>query len=617
MIQDLARTARYSSAFVELTKTRFVSLETCLDALLNTGLRTLGLTRSSVWLFEGEGAQIFCLRARQSEGEQDLTGTRIQRDQCPNYFQALHSELVIDAHDATNDPRTGELDAAYLRPYRVRALLDAPVRIFGRQVGVLCSEAAQIRNWDQPDRNFAVALATLVSLALEHAELLRTQEQLRQSSGFDLGTGLPNAEHFSRQLSLVVAGNHGRADGWVLRFEPSQAANLRSALSESSQRELYRRIAERLRAELPDLLELAHLGEGEFLLLLGDTTIAPRQLLDHFEQLLSPPFELEGQALLLAPRCGLRRLEPGPDAAELLRDAETAVQEARASGQRLVEHSAALDARLHAAHEREQAIRHAAQRREFELLYQPMIELFEGRLTGLEALIRWRHPEQGVLGPEHFLQVLLDTGLIVPIGHALFCEALATVSRLQKALGRPDLGLSFNLSAPELASPRLVGLIRTQLAGFSFPRGQLALEVTENAVLADETGIARTLGELRDLGCRVHLDDFGTGYSSLNHIRRLPFDAIKIDRSFLLGALADPRDRKLIQMLVSLSHEFGRESVAEGIADRGLLQLALSLDAHIGQGFLIAEPLAASMINPEWLRDFETRSAELISAART
>ena len=213
-----------------------------------------------------------------------------------------------------------------------------------------------------------------------------------------------------------------------------------------------------------------------------------------------------------------------------------------------------------------------------------MVELSSGRLTGLEALIRWQRTPEELLSPEQFLPVLLQTGLIVPIGHALFRQAVAAVARLQRELGRPDLGLSFNLSGPELRNPRLLELVREQLASHQFARGQLALELTEHAVLDEDIGATRRLlEELAALGCRIHLDDFGTGYSSLNHLRMLPFDALKIDRSFLRGALTDPRDRLLMQLLVDLGNAVGRDCVAEGIADAEHLKLAVELGARIGQ----------------------------------
>lgn len=606
--------ARYHAAFTELTQTRFVSLEQCLDALLTTGVLSMKLSRASVWLFEGDGTQIHCTRAVQLQGHENMTGTRIQRSACPSYFDALRSAMVIDANDAEHDPRTIELADNYLRPNGVRALLDAPVRIFGEQVGVMCMESSELQQWQQPDKNFSAALGTLVGLALEHAELLRAREQMQRSLEFDLNTGLPNAHHFERELSLVLT-HVQRMRGWVVRLELRQYAILRASLSDSAMRELYRQIAERLRLYTPELLAMAHAGDSEFCLLsaLDDE----QQLIAAVRSAFDEPIELEGQSLLISPIFGLRRVDAAHAgaAAELMRDAETAMHQTRDLTGDVVIHSAELSAERQQAHALEQAIRRAVKEREFSLLLQPMIDLRSGHLTGLEALIRWRRADGSVLLPQDFLQVLLDTGLIVPVGRRLLVNAMHQLAQLQRALSRPDLGLSFNLSAPELMQTGLAELIRTEMRALDLPHGQFAIELTENAVIADEQGINAVLTELRDIGCRVHLDDFGTGYSSLNHMRKLPFDAIKIDRSFLCGALANAADRRMIGMLVSLSRDMGRECVAEGIEDAAHLSLALSLGAHIGQGFLIARPMPVEAINLVWLDAFEKQCRVYIESA--
>jgi diguanylate cyclase len=614
-VHDGPQRTAYQLAYTELTQTRFASLEDCLDALLAAGMVTLELSRASVWLFEGDGAQIHCLRSSESNGHPPMHGKRLQRSSCPGYFDALHSELVIDAGDAEADPRTCELVDSYLRPFGVRALLDAPIRIFGNQVGVLCLEGDEVREWNVPDRSFSAGLGALVGLALEHAELLRAREQMRRSQEFDLDTGLPNAHHFERALGLMLSGGHP-APGWVVRLELSQYPALRASLSNTAMRELYRQVAERLRLHVPGLTEIAHAGDSEFCLFsdLDDSTALLHAIRSSFAE----PIALEGQSLLLAPLCGLRRIDQdavGP-VSEWMRDAETAMHQARDGGGEAVVHSAQLSLERQQAHALEQAIRRGVQAQEFFLLVQPMIDLSNGRLVGLEALIRWRQHDGSIVLPDVFLQVLLDTGLMLQVGRRLLTQALGEVAQLQRALGRDDLGLSFNLAAPELMQPGLIDLIRQQMQVQGFPRGQLAIELTESAVIADEAGIARILDDLRAIGCRVHLDDFGTGYSSLNHMRQLPFDAIKIDRSFLRGALHSESDRRLIGMLVTLSREMGRECIAEGIADAEHLHLAGVLHAQIGQGFMIAEPLPIASITTHWLQEFEARCRGYVADAQ-
>ncbi len=602
------------AAFATLTRTRFASLDDCLDSVLQTGIASLKLSRASVWRFEGDGRQIHCARAALVTQSDALVGARIRRAQCPVYFQALHSDLLIAAGDAFQDPRTRELVAYYLEPLGVRALLDVPIRIFGRQVGVLCLESGELREWQTVDQAFAVGLGTLVGLAYEHAELLRTRAQMQISAEFDPHTGLANSNRFERTLLRVFGVSH-HPGGWLVRLLLDQYPYLRANLSEPSLRELYQLVADRLRERVAGLIELAHVGDGEYCLLCLPSDQA--DLMDAVRACFLDAIELDGQALLLTPRCGLRMIPPGVNGAttDWMREAETALHEARQGVLDVVCHSPALSADRQQAHALEQAVRHAVQQDEFTLHLQPMFDLEQGHVLALESLIRWRQPDGALLLPDSFLPELLRTGLIVPVGRRLLQQALAVVGGLQKQLGRPDLGLSFNLSAPELMQPGLCELIAEEFARLDFPPGQLAIELTETVVIADESGVVGVLRALRALGCRVHLDDFGTGYSSLNHMRLLPFDAIKIDRSFLRGALDSSSDRRLIRMLVELCGELGRECVAEGISDIQQLGLARNLGAQIGQGFLLSHPVAIETITGAWLDQIELDARSLMEAA--
>lgn len=604
------------AAFAALTQTRFASLHECLDAVLQSAIATLQVSRASVWRFEGDGGQIHCTRLALNGRSDELGGTRIRRAQCPAYFDALHSDLLIAAGDARQDPRTCELTQYYLEPLGVRALLDVPIRIFGRQVGVLCLESETLRDWQRPDEAFAVGLGTLVSLAYEHAELLRTRTQMQISAEFDQRTGLANLHRLERTL-LRVFGLPQHSGGWLVHLQLRQYPYLRSHLSEPSLNELYQLVADRLRDQVPGLVELAHAGDAEYCLL----TLPCSQdvLVDAIRASFLQPILLDGESLLLTPQCGLRVIAPAvrPEVANWMREADTALHEARQGAAEFVCHSPALSAVRQQAHVLEQSLRRAVRLDEFVLHLQPMFSMQTGRVAALEALIRWRQPDGVLQLPDSFLDVLLQTGLIIPVGRRLLRHALEAVANLQKQWARADLGLSFNLSAPELVQPGLCELLTAEFARLGFPPAQLAIELTETVVISDQEGIVSVLRSLRALGCRVHLDDFGTGYSSLNHMRLLPFDALKIDRSFLCGALVSEADRRLIRMLVDLCRELGRESVAEGIADVDHLRLATDLAADLGQGYLLSYPVAIESISSAWLADVEQSARSLLQQARS
>jgi EAL domain-containing protein (putative c-di-GMP-specific phosphodiesterase class I) len=279
---------------------------------------------------------------------------------------------------------------------------------------------------------------------------------------------------------------------------------------------------------------------------------------------------------------------------ELLRDADTAMYRAKGLGRdRYETFDEGMHARAVALLKLESDFRRALERSELSLIYQPILHLRSGSGRIFEALVRWRHPERGLLSPDEFIPLAEETGLIVPLGQWVLREACAAVRSWRDAGGArgEEASVSVNLSVREFSQDDLVGRTAELLRQYDLGPGSLKLEITESVIMGDpEAAIVRCLA-LRELGVGIAIDDFGTGYSSLSYLRRLPVDALKIDRSFVSSMLESTESLEIVRAILSLAGTLRIATVAEGVETRDQLEKLRELGCDFGQGYLFARPM--------------------------
>jgi diguanylate cyclase len=273
---------------------------------------------------------------------------------------------------------------------------------------------------------------------------------------------------------------------------------------------------------------------------------------------------------------------------DLIRDADAAMYRAKARGQGVELFDEAMRQDVHDRLALEAALRRGIGRDELRLHCQPLVSLADARIEGFEALVRWEHPERGLVPPGSFIPLAEETGLIVPIGAWVLNEACATLRQIIDETGMASLQVSVNVSPRQLQQPDFVAQVRTALDDNGLEASCLVVEITESAIM--EAGAAAILRGLKDLGVRLAMDDFGTGYSSLAHLRRFPLDVIKVDRSFVAG-LGDGQGSSIAGAIISLAHALGLRTVAEGIEDDEQRRAVLALGCDVGQGFHFARPM--------------------------
>jgi diguanylate cyclase (GGDEF)-like protein len=353
-------------------------------------------------------------------------------------------------------------------------------------------------------------------------------------------------------------------------------------------------VATRLQTVIRESDTAARLAGDEFVVLLDASSldVGPQLVAERVLDVLREAYDMGdeiGRRLAVTASIGVAYGLRG-SAEELLADADVALYVAKSEGRnRYVVFESGMQTIAQDRLMLKMDLSDALDADQLYLVYQPTFDLRSGRATGFEALLRWRHPERGVIGPDVFIPIAEETGAIVPIGRWVLAEACKQVARW-RSQGH-ELGISVNVSGRQLDDDSLILDVHDALADSELDAGALTLEITETALMHDTDASARRLGALKYLGVRIAIDDFGTGYSSLAYLRQFSVDALKIDRSFIAGVAASNESAALIHTLVRLGKTLNLETFAEGIEDPEQLHALRLQECDMGQGFLLARPL--------------------------
>jgi diguanylate cyclase (GGDEF)-like protein len=599
-LEDARRQAETARALLELSNSlaEIASTDEMAVHIARAVPAVVGCDRAAVILFEPGAATG---RVVATHGYSTAIDVRLRSMDIP-VGAITADDVSVNVWD-----RAGAADrdtlSGLMKELNVAAVATIPIVIDGEPVGLVVGDVA-----DRPERlcddpevsNRLRGLASQATIAIRNARLL---ESIRHQALHDSLTGLPNrALILDRVEQMLARARRSGAECAALFIDLDGFKQVNDTLGHETGDRLLQSVAARLSATLREADTIARLGGDEFVVLVegGSPTGSPEFVAERLLEVLREPFEIDNSArgrLRITASIGIA-FGSSIAATDLLRDADIALYEAKTLGRdRYVTFQREMQAAVEDRLTLELDLRAAYERSEFFLMYQPIFDLENGRVLGVEALLRWSHPTRGVVQPDSFIPLLEETNQIVRVGSWILTEACRQA--VEWNLPERDMYVSVNVSARQLDDENLVENLRSTLAATGLDPSALVIEITETAIMRDADATARRLTAVKELGISVAIDDFGTGYSSLAYLRQFPVDILKIDRSFItpIGAATGSTESKaLLHTLVQLGKQLGLKTLAEGIEEHEQFSHLQEEQCDSGQGFIFARPLAAGAV---------------------
>ncbi|MFQ5931319.1 MAG: putative bifunctional diguanylate cyclase/phosphodiesterase [Nitrospiraceae bacterium] len=436
----------------------------------------------------------------------------------------------------------------------------------------------------------------VMGISRDITERKQAEETIVHQAYHDALTNLANRRLFMERLALALTRVpwHKRLVG-VLFLDLDHFKSINDALGHSVGDRLLQAVAERLTACVREGDTVARLGGDEFAIALADVARANDvpKVAQKIIEALSKPYVLEGREFFTTTSIGISiSPDDAQDPESLVKNADIAMYRAKKLGRNNYQHySPDMNAQAFERLAIETSLRHALEREEFFLEYQPQFDIGTGRLIGYEALVRWRHRDLGMISPGKFIPLAEESGLIVPIGEWVLRTACAQ-NKAWQAAGLPPIRVAVNVSPRQLRQDNLLPLVERILRETGLHPTHLELELTESSIQDSEEAI-QLFSQLQSMGVQIAIDDFGTGYSSLNHLKRYSIDKLKIDQSFVRDIAHDPHDRAIVKAIIALAHSLSMNAVAEGVETEAQMAYLRSLKCDEAQGYLLGRPMSA------------------------
>jgi diguanylate cyclase (GGDEF)-like protein len=512
------------------------------------------------------------------------------------FVNALHAAMsslapAADGEDLDRDGRSRALDRKVFET-------NAPLPSYEEELVDRSGNTRVFLTTKSPLREHNNTVAAVLTTSVDITDRKRAESHLLYLAHHDALTDLPNRTLLRSRINRGIArARRGDASFALHIVDLDGFKAINDVHGHSTGDKFLKGIGQRLRAVVSERDTVARLGGDEFAILqtrVNGTQDAADLALRIIAAVGEPQF-LCGERLACAASIGIT-LHPcdGSDADQLLKNADLAMYRAKADGGSVFRFYASdMNTRAMEAAALDNALREAIEQQQFTLYYQPQVDVRSGQVVGAEALLRWRRPGRGIVGPGEFLARAEENGLIVPINEWVLREACREAKTWQRA-GVPPLRVSVNLSPIQFKKQNLPLLVTKILSETGLDPRLLDLELTENIVMENSEAVAQDLHQLRSLGVRISIDDFGTGYSSLTYVKRFPVDRLKIDQCFIRNLVNDPNDAVIIRTIVSLGHSLELDVVAEGVETREQMQLLRFEGCFEMQGYYFAKPMPAS-----------------------
>ncbi|MFZ0549950.1 MAG: GGDEF domain-containing protein, partial [Steroidobacteraceae bacterium] len=508
--------------------------------------------------------------------------------------QALRTgEIALSADLTRSQPPISSRER--LLEAGLRSLVALPLIVGGERVGALALGSRETHIVGDEELRLLQDVAANMSFALRY---LQQEDRAQYLTSFDPLTGLAKRALFCQRLDQRL-GDRATLESTptVVAFDVMHLSKVNDSFGRHVGDLLLQAVAKRLKYHITDDDRLGYLGGGTFVLVLPQDETSAESVTTLLENtVFREPFRIEGRALRTSFRSGIARSPAdGRDGNTLAQRAEAALKQAKEAGEQYLHYQIEMRSDIAERLALEHRLRAALDERQFALHYQPQVSLATGRIEGVEALLRWQDPEQGLVLPARFLPVLESSGMIVAVGDWVLRQAVEDCLRWSRA-GLGPLRIAVNVSAQQIRRRTFAAHVLAAAKPCLGEGCGIDLEITETGLLHDVEGASRKLRELRAAGLRIALDDFGTGYSSLGLLSKLPVDLVKIDRSFITGLPEDKASVTLVSSVIGLASAFGLKVVAEGVETPAQLEMLRTLRCDHSQGYLHSRPVPAARL---------------------
>src|SRR5882672_3916989 len=504
--------------------------------------------------------------------------------------QAVREKKPVISGDIQSDPQRMMKQECLERG--INSLAALPLIVRGEAVGVLVLYAGELGFFDSEEMQLLMQLAGDIAFALEH---IGQEERLTYLAYYDALTGLPNRALFHERLTqLLHTAKHGRTQVVVAAGDINRFRLINDTLGRQAGDTLLREFAQRLKRIWPEPDHVARISGDIFagaLADVGDPGNIAYSIDKTVAAIIEAPFTVEGKELRIATTAGVAVFPTdGEDADTLFRNAEAALKKAKESGERYLFYRPEMNSRIAETLLLENKLRQAIEGDQFVLHYQPKVDGRSGRVSGLEALIRWQDPETGLVPPMKFIPILEETGMILEVGQWAIRKALEDSRRWRMKDGSPPR-IAVNVSPIQLRQGSFVEAVRRSVEEAGAGGCQLDLEITEGLIMRNIEENIQKLSAIREMGLQIAIDDFGTGYSSLAYLAKLPVNALKIDRSFIITMTSNPQSMTIVSTIISLAHSLGLKVIAEGVDAEEQANYLRLLSCDEMQGYLFSRPV--------------------------
>jgi diguanylate cyclase (GGDEF)-like protein len=524
-----------------------------------------------------------------SNGALPALNTPLARD---GAIQSSMDSGAVEIRNATSLDGVTDADSmdAYNRGFGALAVV--PLKPWDQVEGVMALYAAEEGFFDDSDVSLLSELSQDLSFALRNFE---QQDRANYLYYYDVLTGLPNFPLFLDRLTQVIYTANSRELGvYVLVANLGHFKHVNEVWGRQAGDQVLEIIAQRLRTGLPEQASIARVAGDSFAIAdLYSDNADLTLLIDRVTEIIEEPIQLEGHALQLSARMGCATSPADGEESEVVfRNAEAALKHAKLTGEHASFYSPELNAHVRAQLELEGLMRSAIGTGQFVMHYQPKVDVGSGEIVAAEALIRWIHPEKGLISPADFIPLAEDIRLIIPIGKWVIDTVCAQQSAW-RAQGIPIVPVALNLSAMQFKGSDVLKDVQAALITHGVSPDHIELELTETLVMQDPAAAEETMRSLRDAGLHLSLDDFGTGYSSLAYLKRFPFSSVKIDRAFVTDITTNTGDAAIAKAIIAMGHSLQLNVIAEGVETAEQLQLLRESGCDQIQGFYFSRPVPA------------------------